>query len=214
MAYVYKIINDLNNKIYIGQTSFSVEERFKQHLRDAKKDEVKNRPLYSAIRKYGPIHFHIQTIEETDNPLEREKYWIEYYQSFKKGYNATIGGDGKPYIDHQLVISEYLKLKNQNQVAKKLKIDPRTVRLILNANNIEKGLHKDIVQKASGKVINQYDLNDNFIRSFASAREAAESLGKITKTSNGASSHITAVCRGKRKTAYGYKWKFASDEIN
>lgn len=59
MAYVYKIINDLNNKIYIGQTSFSVEERFKQHLRDAKKDKVKNRPLYSAIRKYGPIHFHI-----------------------------------------------------------------------------------------------------------------------------------------------------------
>ena len=212
MPFIYKITNKINNKVYIGKTIRSLDIRFKEHLRDS---DIKDSKLYRAIRKYGPIHFHIQTIEETDNPLEREKYWIEYYQSFKKGYNATIGGDGKPYIDHQLVISEYLKLKNQNQVAKKLKIDPRTVRLILNANNIEKGLHKDIVQKASGKVINQYDLNDNFIRSFASAREAAaESLGKITKTSNGASSNITAVCRGKRKTAYGYKWKFASDEIN
>ena len=29
---------------------------------------------------------------------EREKYWIEYYGSFKNGYNATLGGDGKAYI--------------------------------------------------------------------------------------------------------------------
>ena len=34
-------------------------------------------------------------IEETDIPEEREKYWIEYFGSFKNGYNATIGGDGK-----------------------------------------------------------------------------------------------------------------------
>lgn len=34
-------------------------------------------------------------IEETDIPEEREKYWIEYFDSFRNGYNATMGGDGK-----------------------------------------------------------------------------------------------------------------------
>ena len=51
-------------------------------------------------------------IEETDNPEEREKYWIEYYGSFKNGYNATVGGDGKPYIDYDLVVATYRELKN------------------------------------------------------------------------------------------------------
>ena len=52
-------------------------------------------------------------------------------------------------------------------------------------------------------------INGNYIQSFPSAKAAAESIGKITSSSNGASSHITDVCRGKRKTAYNYIWRFA-----
>lgn len=59
-----------------------------------------------------------------------------------------------------------------------------------------------------GKIVNQYSLTDEYIRSFASAQEAARFLGKITSSSRGATSHITDVCKGKRKTAYGYKWKW------
>ena len=59
------------------------------------------------MRKYGIEHFHIELIEETDNPEEREIYWIEKKQSFKNGYNATIGGDGRKYIDYDLVIATY-----------------------------------------------------------------------------------------------------------
>lgn len=47
------------------------------------------------MRKYGIEHFHIELLEETDDPNEREVYWIEKKRSFKDGYNATIGGDGK-----------------------------------------------------------------------------------------------------------------------
>jgi hypothetical protein len=35
------------------------------------------------MRKYGIDHFHIELIEETNNPEERERYWIEQYRSFK-----------------------------------------------------------------------------------------------------------------------------------
>jgi hypothetical protein len=161
------------------------------------------------MRKYGIDHFHVEILEETDNPEEREVYWIELKRSFKNGYNATLGGDGKHYIDYDLVIATYKEIQNQAEVARRLGIDVSTVRSILHSNNIETipvGLASTIV---TGKVVNQYDLQGNFIQSFASAKAAAESLNKITATSNGASSHISDVCRGKRKTAYGYIWKFS-----
>lgn len=52
--------------------------------------------------------------------------------------------------------------------------------------------------------INQYDLNENYIRSFDSIAKAGEFLN-IKNTS-----HISSCCRNKRKTAYGYKWKYAA----
>ena len=69
----------------------------------------------------------------------------------------------------------------------------------------------EVAQKATGKIVNQYDLDGNYIQSFPSVKAAADMLGKVTITSKGATSHISDVCRGKRKTAYGYKWKFASE---
>lgn len=35
MGYIYKIVNDINDKIYIGKTEKSIEKRFKEHCRDA-----------------------------------------------------------------------------------------------------------------------------------------------------------------------------------
>ena len=83
-----------------------------------------------------------------------------------------------------------------------------TVRYILKIKNEPVLSYLEVAQKATGKIINQYDLNGTFIQSFPSVKAAAESLGKVTSTSKGATSHISDVCRGKRKTAYGYKWKF------
>ena len=58
MSYIYKIINDINDKVYIGQTSYSLETRFKEHLYKVNLD----RPLYRAMRKYGIDNFHIEEI--------------------------------------------------------------------------------------------------------------------------------------------------------
>lgn len=51
------------------------------------------------MNKYGSEHFHIKLIEETNNPEERERYWIQYYDSYHNGYNATLGGDGKCWLE-------------------------------------------------------------------------------------------------------------------
>ena len=161
------------------------------------------------MRKYGKEHFHIMQIEETDKPEEREVYWIEYYGSFKNGYNATTGGDGKPFIDYDLVVATYKELKSIIATAQKLNISKDAVHTALIARKEYIFSGAEVSRVVTGNIINQYDLNGNFIQSFPSAKAAAESLNKITLTSKGATSHISDVCRGKRKTAYGYKWQFA-----
>ena len=159
------------------------------------------------MRKYGIEHFHIELLEETDNPEEREIYWIENKRSFKNGYNATLGGDGRKYIDYDLVLSTYKEVLNANKTALQLGISEDSVRAILKNSDI-KMLSSAEVNLARGKIINQYDLNKNFIQSFPSAIQAAENVrGK--GCSRGVVSHITDVCKGKRKTAYGYIWQYA-----
>lgn len=209
MAYIYQITNKLNGKIYIGKTERSVQERWKEHCRDYLKERCEIRPLYRAMKKYGVENFFIEVIEETDNPEERETFWIQQKGGFKSGYNATLGGDGKRYVDYDLVIATYKEVQNIAETSRILNLDKDTVSKILHSNHIEIISNERVVQRVLGKIINQYDKQGNYIQSFPSVKAAAEALGKITSTSNGATSHISDVCRGKRKTAYGYIWKFA-----
>ena len=93
---IYKITNDINDKIYIGKTEEKLNERWSKHIYDAALTNSKNRPLYNAINKYGIQHFFITEIESCniEELSEREKYWITYYNSYYNGYNATLGGEG------------------------------------------------------------------------------------------------------------------------
>ena len=131
MPYIYQIVNDINDKVYVGKTNFSLEKRFKEHCKDAFNRKYEKRPLYSAMRKYGVEHFHIELLEETDNPEEREKYWIEQKHSYENGYNATKGGDGKSYLDYDLIVSTYQRLQNIAKTAKELECDSGHISKIL-----------------------------------------------------------------------------------
>lgn len=97
MGFIYLISNNINNKIYIGQTKYSVATRWAQHKCEAKR-LIPNVYFVRALHKYGPENFTIQTLEECDNEQlnERERYYITLYNSNNKniGYNSTNGGDG------------------------------------------------------------------------------------------------------------------------
>ena len=84
MAYIYQIINDINDKIYVGKTEFSIEKRFKEHCRDAFKERSEKRPLYSAMRKYGVEPMKLlklrlklvkNMVDQWLNILKMENYW-------------------------------------------------------------------------------------------------------------------------------------------
>lgn len=208
MAYIYKINNVLNDKVYIGKTLLEKpEDRWKIHCKDYKKEKNENRPLYLAMNKYGIEKFSFEVIEEVSLDIvnDKEIYWIEYYRSFKNGYNATIGGDGTHYIDYDVVIETYKQLGQIKKVSEHMNIDPGTIRRILNTSNIKIKSSQEIALETTGKIINMYDLQGNYIQTFKSLKEAGRFLGDINKYA-----HIGDVCKGKRKTAYGYIWKFAS----
>lgn len=96
-GYIYIIKNTCNNKVYIGQTTLSVEERFKQHLKPSQIKRCRYK-LYKAMEKYGKENFYVETLESDvpyDKLDEREIYYINMYDSFHNGYNSTQGGDTK-----------------------------------------------------------------------------------------------------------------------
>ena len=53
-GYIYKVTNDVNDKVYIGQTIRTVEQRFNQHIKDSKKRDCY---FHRAMNKYGCEHF-------------------------------------------------------------------------------------------------------------------------------------------------------------
>ena len=93
MIGIYLIQNNINNKIYVGQ-SIHIETRVKEHFWKAKcvKDVSFNSALHSAIRKYGEENFSWRVLEECDiSELdEKECYYIKQYNSLSpNGYNIS-----------------------------------------------------------------------------------------------------------------------------
>lgn len=89
--YIYKITNNINQKVYIGQSIRPVEDRFKRHISDAK-NNILDTHFCRAIRKYGEENFSIEIIDtaQTQHELNhKEQYWIRYYNSIMNGYNET-----------------------------------------------------------------------------------------------------------------------------
>lgn len=209
MAYIYQIVNDINQKIYIGMTERTLEERWREHCKDYLRRDFENRPLYRAIKKYGIEHFHIELIEETNNPAEREIYWIEQKRTFKNGYNATLGGDGTHYLDYDLLIAVYKQTQNLTKTAELCHCDRHHLSQILKANNIVVKSSKE-VNKNQGYIINQFTKDNNYVQTFSSAKEAARFVAPNSSSLGGVVGHITDVCKGKRKTAYGYIWRYAN----
>jgi group I intron endonuclease len=104
---IYRIINLVNNKIYVGQAvshilnhrryrPYGREGRFRSHISEAFSNK-KNQSHYlnNAIRKYGVDNFNVELIEYCllENSDDREKYYINHLNSlYPNGYNLKNGG--------------------------------------------------------------------------------------------------------------------------
>ena len=131
-GYIYKITNKVNGKSYIGQTRYTIEFRWRQHLH--KKD---NTYFHNAIRKYGADNFIVEKLEECniEDLNEKEIYYIAKYNTFKDGYNLTIGGDGNRTLllddKYDEISALYLSGFSSNKIATLYKVDKASIVKIL-----------------------------------------------------------------------------------
>ena len=91
---IYKITNTKTEQAYIGQ-SVDIAARFKQHIKCGLGiDASSTNKLYNAMQNYGVWNFTFEVIEKcTKTELNnKEKFWIEMFQTDKFGYNVTKGG--------------------------------------------------------------------------------------------------------------------------
>lgn len=211
MGYIYCITNLINGKQYIGKTTYSVTKRFQEHCQDSKKERCEKRPLYDAMNKYGIENFIVEQLYECDNE-ELNSYEIQYiekYNTYSNGYNATKGGDGKILFDYKLILKLYQEGISMVEVASKVKCSVDTVSKVIHINNIP--LNKIIAGNCKNPVsVKQFDLNDNFIRQWDSIADAAHWLvdNGYAKTYNGGVRQKISLCvKGKLKTAYKFIWK-------
>ena len=90
---IYKITNQKNNMCYIGQ-SVNVSDRWKQHAKCGLGiDTPAANKLYKAMIEEGIWNFSWELLETcpAEELNEKEKYYIELYQSCEFGYNSTKG---------------------------------------------------------------------------------------------------------------------------
>lgn len=120
---IYLITNNFNNLVYVGQARKSLENRIYWYKKDLVLKKDKPNAIVKAMQEHGIENFTFTILEDgiDDQNLldERERYWINYYQSNnpEKGYNKDTGGisGGLKSKDTKALISKTTRDKWANE---------------------------------------------------------------------------------------------------
>jgi group I intron endonuclease len=227
---IYKITNLINGKIYIGR-SVNLKSRKSKH-----KTSITKTIISKAIQKYGHDNFKFEVIEycECDILVEREQYYMDLFNPYdENGYNllkdSSYGGWtgmfhtsetrskmseskkgsipwNKDKKGVQECSDETRKLMSENSIGEKnpfygKKHSDETIKhlSVLAKQRDMSHCNKKVIQidKITGKIIKIWD----------SISDASEQVIGDRK-----SSRITAACKGKYKSAGGFKWLYFTQE--
>jgi group I intron endonuclease len=204
MGFIYKITNKENGMIYIGQTIQTLEDRWRQH----RKKSSTCLYLKRAFEKYGIDNFIFEMIcccHDTDLDKLEIQYMTEFNSIVPNGYNLREGGNsGRHNEETKKKISDALKGRTdiiRHQLGK-----PVTAETKKKISDALKG-RTDIIRNhnhcrdAWKKKVCQYDLDNNFIKSYDSITDAARETSACI-------GNIGNVCSGRNKTAAGFIWKY------
>jgi len=220
-----------NGKVYIGITSQSPKQRFRKGG-----GYWHNEHFLRAINLYGWENIKHEILETglaRCQAISEEKRLIAEYDStnYEKGYNMMTGGDGLGTHTQETI--EYLRKINigkywtdEQKEAKRQKMLGHTLskesraKLSVSKTGNRKGIplseeHKKKIRENSpskkgvlsnlAKTVIKYDLSSNYICEYPAISTAAEE-NNIPNPYN-----ISACCRGKLKTAYGFIWRYADE---
>lgn len=223
MVGIYKITNKINNKSYIGQ-SIDIERRWKQHTTEPFNDnaDTYNTLFYRAIRKYGLENFQFEVIEQClkEQLNEREKYWIQYYNTYvdnpnSHGYNMTKGGEYtslEPWYSYDYILELWNQGKTHQEILNIINCSDGTLSRALDKLNISADERRQRSNLYKAIPVNQYDFNGHFISSYSSISEAIRQISD--RFPNASTANICYACNKKINSAYGYVWRYRRDKNN
>lgn len=211
---IYRIINIINNKCYIG-SSKHIFKRLSNHFALLKLNNHHCNKLQRSYNKYGEGNFKVEIIEKCEEVLleKREQEICDIEKPFfneatirRKGFDfmseETKKKISKTHIDRYNALTEEQRNENRLKRVKKYIENGAVFKKEKNPNktdNIEDN-RKFANYNLWRKPINQYDLEGNFIKEWNSIKEAHEETGR---------GDITGCCKGRKLTANGYIWKYA-----
>ena len=221
---IYKVTNKLNGKCYIGKTIYNLEERKKGHL---KVRYTRNYPFYNAINKYGLESFIWETIYicNDENELNKmEMYFIQELNTLHpNGYNLSLGGDGQSGFKHSEESRRKISKNNwmrglpkeRHPMYGKHHTNEAKEKMSRARKGVSTGPHSEETKaKLSKSKLGK--LNPMYGKIPGNARKVMcvetgivyETI-KIAQDITGiCKANISSVCRGVRKKAGGYTWKF------
>lgn len=200
---IYKLTNKVNGKIYIGKTERTIEERMGEHVRH---DYI---IVDKAIRKYGIESFIVEVVDSADSLDEldkKEQEWIKKCDCLlPKGYNQTFGGSTSKGFQHRdkskrkmsISKSEAYKEKGNPFYGKRHSEKSKEKMSQSRKGRVLSEEWKAKIGKAQQKKVINLDTGEIF----DSVKAAAEHY-------NLKDTHITRVCKDKRKTTGGYRWLY------
>lgn len=233
-GYIYKIVNDVNDKVYIGQTRVTIRSRFNQHKSDAKRGNAENNLLHNAMIKYGINHFYVEEIikYEFENKQklidvlnDKECFYISFFNSIRpKGYNISKGGGGnsnpQAYIGvdvYDLDCNYITSYENASIASSMTGIGEDAIRKCYTHDNQRAGNYiftkigeLPTIPKSILKRVEQYTLDYSVcLNVYDNAKIASEKTG----IQHG---NIINCCNGKKyASAGGFRWKYeGEDKIN
>ena len=196
---IYKITNLVNNKFYIGSSSYNVYNRINVHKRLLKQNKHENSYLQKSYNKHGLNNFNFEIVElcEPLLCLEREQYYLDFF----KCYNRDIGYNINKKSNSRLgcILSQETKDKISNSHKGKIISNETKRKLSISRNN--RKIPKEIIEKirkSNFKKVLQYSLSGEFIKEWESLKSVEEIFGK----------GVGNCVRGRDKTAYKYIWKY------
>ena len=193
---VYLTTNLINGKKYVGQDSYNRD----WYLGSGKL-------LKKAIEKYGIQNFKKEilckcsTKEELDS---MEKFWIKKLDTINEGYNITSGGSANSCDEYVNTMSNSVKGENNPMYGKSvydvwaMKYGHEKAAEMWKKSNEKRSLNG---KNKGVKPVEKYDASGNLIATYNSMSEAS-------RETNININSISAVCRGRGKTAGGFVWSW------
>ncbi len=207
---IYKATNVATGEVYIGATTISLHERINDHYNKATKNY--GHKFQNAIREYGFESFiweQIDTGINTDELALKEKYYIQKFDSFHNGYNSDRGGGFKKTI-YQYNLTGKLESTFQSleEASKSSSISEESIsHACIGDRKTSNGFYWtytstfDLKEDIRKKKVIQYDFEGEILNVYDSIAEASKET-EIDKSS------IAKCCRGERKKAGNFIWKF------